>query len=99
MKNSEMIELLGRVFKKKRSANRAEQARLQAAYRAVFYTPVGEDVLEHLCSKYYLSDSSHVAGDPYTSAYNSGQADVIKAIIKFLERDLNTPLQEEAKNE
>jgi len=60
---------------------------LHNSYKAVFSTPDGERVLEHLCKVGFISDTTYVAGDPVESAHREGKRRFVLSILRFLERD------------
>lgn len=60
---------------------------IHSEYQAVFETPVGQKVLEHICKKAGVAKSIFVRGDPYKTAYNAGMRDLALAIIRFTKRD------------
>jgi hypothetical protein len=60
---------------------------LHTSYQAVFSTPDGERVLEHLCRVGFISNTTYVAGDPTESAHREGQRRLVLSILRFLERD------------
>jgi hypothetical protein len=65
--------------------NRFEQ--LHNAYRAVFNTPDGEEVLKHLCKTAFVYDTSYASGDPYETVHREGMRRVVLSILRFVERD------------
>ena len=58
---------------------------LTRQYLDCFRSRSGQKVLAHLCRNFGgFYQSTHVAGDPYSSAYLAGQRDVIVAILRRL---------------
>ena len=56
-------------------------------YREVFNTPVGRDVLTHICKSADVFTTTFVAGDPYRTALHEGQRRLALAILKQLNID------------
>lgn len=54
------------------------------AYRQVFSTPQGKEVLEDLMRFCGLGGEIHVPGDPHETAYNAGKRRVGLRIASFL---------------
>jgi hypothetical protein len=53
---------------------------LVKSYKQVFASPEGKKVLEHLIRTYMLK-TSHVEGDPYSTAFNEGARNVLLFIL------------------
>lgn len=62
---------------------------LFADYKSVFTSERGKNVLKDLMKRSSFISSSHVPGDPYTSAYNEGARGVVVHILRVLKMDLN----------
>ena len=60
---------------------------LHDAYRALFSTPDGKLVLEHLCKSAFVYDSTYVAGDSHETAHREGQRRIILSILRFCDKD------------
>lgn len=65
-----------------RKPGRAQQVGM--AYRAVFDTPQGRDVLLDLAKYCNVSTTSFVAGDPHQTALNEGRRDTFNHIAEML---------------
>lgn len=63
--------------------------------RAIFLTPTGQRVLNHLCKISYVNDSSYCPGDTHESAHREGMRRVVLSILRFIDKDpqelLNLP--------
>jgi len=76
--------------------------KLHGSYVAVFSTPDGQRVLEHICKKAGISSSTFVRGDSHETAYLNGKRDLALSILKFIGKDHNAlirALQEGAEHE
>lgn len=88
-----MFDLIRQRIYRRRHVARAQ------AYRATFFGdsgalhPMGEQVLAHLRVICFANKSSHVPGDPYTTAFYEGRRDVWNQIIGYLELDDKTIIQ------
>lgn len=58
-----------------------------AAYVRLFDTPDGKIVLRHIMHEGFVLKSTHVAGDPHTSAMNEGSRRLALSILKHIHRD------------
>ncbi len=67
-----------------KSAERDEQIRV--AYRAAMSGPNGDVIRKDL--EFYANKSSHVPGDPYTSAYNEGRRVMARNFLLLGEDDV-----------
>ena len=61
-----------------------EQAALVGAYRAVFGTIQGRDVLADILTRAGMVGSSFVPGDPHATAFNEGKRRLALEIIERL---------------
>lgn len=76
-------------------ANRAAKAakifvrRLQIheSYQAVFSTPDGQRVLEHMCRVAFVFKTTHVRGDSHESAFREGQRELAISILRHVCKD------------
>lgn len=59
---------------------------IHQTYKLIFSTPNGQMILKDLEKLFFFHKSTHVPGDPNTSAYKEGQRSVILAIHAFIER-------------
>jgi len=57
------------------------------SYRAVFDSPDGERVLEHLIKVGYVDTTVHTPGDSHDTAYKEGKRSIVISILRFIERD------------
>lgn len=69
-----------------------EAAALVQAYRAVFSTPAGKDVLADILTRGGMVASSFAAGDPHMTAFNEGKRRLALEIIERLNVDPNALL-------
>ena len=60
---------------------------LHDAYRAVFSTPDGERVLQHLCKSAFIHDSTYVQGDSHETVHREGQRRLGLSILRFIDKD------------
>lgn len=68
-----------------------ESQKRQRAYYDLFTSKLGQTILEDM--RVGFCGTSHVAGDPYTTAFNEGQRVVvlkIEAIIKTVEHEIRS---------
>jgi hypothetical protein len=56
-------------------------------YKEAFRSPHGQRVLQHLIDM-YMTKTSHVEGDPHSTAFNEGARNVVLMIIKKLKLDI-----------
>ena len=73
-----------------------DRSKLVNDYRAVFESPSGVQVLNHLSKKFNLSTSTFTQGDTHMTAFREGQRNVILTILKFINKD-NDQLLEQTK--
>jgi len=66
-----------------------ETKKVQAAWRIALGGPHGEIIMEDL--KLYADSQSHVAGDPYTTAFNDGMRVMAKNILLTIEGEDDVP--------
>ncbi len=59
----------------------------RCVYKEVFNTPQGQKILQDLYVFCGQNRSTHVAGDPYGSAYNEGMRRVFLRIQQFVNVD------------
>ena len=60
---------------------------LARKYQVVFDTPVGREVLAHICRDCFVFTTTFVAGDPHQTALREGQRRAALAILKALSID------------
>lgn len=60
---------------------------IHAAYRIVFGTPEGKQVLEHICSVGFISKPTRVKGDPEQSLENEGMRRLALSILRYANID------------
>lgn len=58
--------------------------RLRHCYRLVYASPEGREVLQDILRSCRVNRSSHVRGDPYTTAYNEGKRAIGVTIGRLL---------------
>lgn len=68
-------------------ARKPKVTELHDSYRAVFSTPDGERVLEHLCHVGFVNIPSYVTGDSHETAHREGMRRVVLSILRFLNKD------------
>ena len=66
-----------------------ELKKLKAAWRIALAGAHGEIIMEDL--EMFANQRSHVAGDPYTTAFNDGMRMMARNILTLLEDDDNVP--------
>ncbi len=66
---------------------------LQGTYIDVFLSPKGKVVLEHMFNQLGMGNTTMVANDPYSSAYNEGRRSVYMEILRIINVDF-TPLMQ-----
>lgn len=72
------------------------------AYKAVFSTPEGKEVLKDLIEFCHVNDPTHVIGDTHQTAYREGERRVALRILGFLKGkkpDLEDVVQPQTINE
>jgi len=57
------------------------------SYRAVFDSPDGERVLEHLVKVGYVDIPTHTPGDSHDTAFKEVKRSIVISILRFIERD------------
>jgi len=67
--------------------NILEKVNLHADYVAVFSTPQGRTVLEHICKTGFISKPTRVKGDPEQSLENEGMRRLALSILRFANVD------------
>lgn len=60
---------------------------IHRSYDHIFATAEGEKVLMHIMSEGYVTRSTHVAGDPHTSALNEGSRRLALSILRMARTD------------
>lgn len=70
-----------------RVAEHADKVRMHEKYVAVFSTPVGQDVLRHICKRGFVMSSTFVPGDIHTTALNEGSRRLALSILRFVAKD------------
>ena len=60
---------------------------VHASYRAVFLTPDGKRVLNHLCKVGFVNDTTYVNANSHESAHREGMRRVVLSILRFIDRD------------
>jgi hypothetical protein len=77
-----------------------KRAQLVNDYQAIFETPVGNRVLEHLCKVGHIFEPTFVRGDPHESALREGERRLVLSILKVLRTDLGKlqKMAEDAEN-
>lgn len=58
-----------------------------ASYKAVFETPDGQRVLQHLMRVGFVTSSTFVVNDPQQTALNEGSRRIVLSIIKKIGTD------------
>jgi hypothetical protein len=66
----------------------------QEDFRATFETPQGRRCLKHLMKISGVFSTTHVPGDPYASAFNEGQRAIIMKMVRFMNRDTTSIIQQ-----
>ncbi len=56
-------------------------------YQKVFGDPIGKKVLQDMMSEHFMLKSTHVKGDPYTSALHEGERNVMLRLLSVLKID------------
>lgn len=64
------------------------QASAIADYKELFESDVGRKVLFSLIKSYGVLNSTHVPGDPYSTAFNEGQRSVVLMIMRKAKTDI-----------
>jgi hypothetical protein len=76
----------GSVVKSGLEKKLSDPKRIAQAYAAFFNSEDGDIIMEDL-RRSFGSRSSHVPGDPYTTAYREGQRNVYQLILALREED------------
>jgi hypothetical protein len=74
------------IFKTRDDAAQQAQA-VRVAYRAVFASPMGQEVLADLLRRTGVARATFVAGDPGVSAFNEGQRRVGLYVLEMVNSD------------
>lgn len=69
------------------------KAKLHTAFQAVFTTPEGELVLEHICKAGKVFEACHKDGDVERSRLNEGRRELALEILRFVRRDHRAMVQ------
>lgn len=75
---------------------------IQKAYRQVFNTEEGKQVLSHLMKNSFITRSTFVAGDPHQTAMNEGSRRVVLSILAFInkdEKEMQKQIEQELQND
>lgn len=68
------------------TASREKEAlRKTILYKKVFANPEGEEVISDLMQLTGHFSQSHVPGDPYSTAFNDGQKNVVNTILRAIQ--------------
>lgn len=81
-----MIERIGNLYRKAKG-QLLERVKLHGAYKNVFDTPQGEEVLKHIMRVGFITRSTFVAGDPNQTCLNEGQRRLALSILRFVRKD------------
>lgn len=60
-----------------------KEAKRKNAYRELFNTESGKEILSDLSKRYNILNTTFVAGDPCSSAFNEGARSVVMSLIKL----------------
>jgi hypothetical protein len=60
---------------------------LHTSYRAVFLSPDGQAVLNHLATIGYVNDATYVANDTHETAHREGMRRIVISILRFVDKD------------
>lgn len=71
-----------------------DRIQTHAAYVRLFNTPDGKIVLAHLMRQGYVFQSTHVPGDPNTTAMNEGSRRMVLSILKYVHRNHSELIKE-----
>jgi len=71
-----------------------ERLLMRDRFVKVFENEDGRKVLRFLCKKAGVTSTTFVAGDPYATAYKSGQRDLMLAILGYINKDHATIIDE-----
>lgn len=63
---------------------------MQRKYREVFESPVGKDVLAHICEMGHVHAVCHVRGDSHETAHREGERGLALAILAMFTDDMRT---------
>jgi hypothetical protein len=58
------------------------KAQAMSAYIDLFKSDLGQDVLKDLIKSTFFLNTTHVPGDPYTTAFNEGQRALVSRILR-----------------
>ncbi len=72
-----------------------DKKKMQDTYIDVFLSPQGKVVLEHMFIHLGMHDTTWVAGDSHTSAWNEGRRSVFMEILRTINVDF-APLMKNA---
>lgn len=61
--------------------------KIHEGFQAIFSGPEGQNVLMHICEQGFVFKSTHVTGDPCSTAFNEGKRELALKILKFVHRD------------
>lgn len=70
-----------------------EKINLERSYKAVFETPDGRRVLNHILREGFVLKSTFVAGDPHETALNEGSRRLALSILRKVRKDNNDKIQ------
>lgn len=59
-----------------------KKAQTMSAYIDLFKSDLGQDVLKDLIKSTFFLNTTHVPGDPYTTAFNEGQRALVSRILR-----------------
>ena len=59
-----------------------KKAQTMSAYIDLFKSDLGQDVLKDLIKSTFFLNTTHVPGDPYTTAFNQGQRALVSRILR-----------------
>lgn len=59
-----------------------KKAQAMSAYIDLFKSDLGQDVLKDLIKSTFFLNTTHVPGDPYTTAFNEGQRALVSRILR-----------------
>lgn len=63
-------------------------------YCAHFESAEGKAILRDLMRKYRVLETTHVPGDPHSTAYNEGQRSVILSILRYVNKDTTSLIKQ-----
>lgn len=67
--------------------NLLKQINIHASYKAVFNSPEGREVLEHICRVGFIAKPTRVKGDPEQSLENEGMRRLALSILRYANVD------------